>query len=214
MSHYVVLDLEMCHLHKKCKAEEGLYSEIIQIGAVLLNDTYDIADSFMTYVKPSIGHTDQFITQLTGISDTHLHHAPDLKKALELMIKWLPEDVVIVTWSEHDEEQMRKEIEIKNIEIDDFDVYFSSFLDCQKLFNEKVGRDKNYKLSEALCVADIDRDSGDHDALIDAKNTSKLFKKLMSKEKFQFNDYYMPANDIRRSSYNPFLELLTTIKIK
>ena len=36
---------------------------------------------------------------------------------------------------------------------------------------------KKYKLSEALSIADISYDDGAHDALVDAKNTARLFAK-------------------------------------
>lgn len=214
MSHYVVLDLEMCSLHRERIDDDELYNEIIQIGAVLLNDNYEIQDSFMTYVKPQIGYVDKYINELTGISDFNLIDAPVLEDALELFINWLPKDVIFITWSENDEYQIKKEVDIKEIKIEEFNDYFSEFIDCQKLFNDKVGRDKNYKLSEALCISNIDMIIGEHDALVDAKNTAMLYKKLVKEEKFRFRDDYMPANDVKRSSYNPFSELLANIKIK
>lgn len=214
MSHFVVMDLEMCSLHKERINDEDLYNEIIQIGAILLDDQYDYIDSFMTYVKPEIGYVDKYINELTGISDSNLIDAPLLEDALYQFMKWIPKGSKIVTWSENDEYQLRNEMMNKEIEIDEFDVYFNDFIDCQKLFTDKVGRDKNYKLSEALCISDIDSVKGEHDALVDAKNTAKLFKKLNKEDKFQFRNDYMPANDIKRSSYNPFLELLAGIKVK
>ena len=50
MSNYVVIDLEMCNVLGEAKKAYGYRNEIIEIGAVLLNESYEIKDSFKTYV--------------------------------------------------------------------------------------------------------------------------------------------------------------------
>ena len=48
MSKYVVYDLEMCKVPKGVKREEfGCRQELIQIGAVLLDEEYNTIDSFI-----------------------------------------------------------------------------------------------------------------------------------------------------------------------
>ena len=67
MSKYVVFDLEMCKIPKHIKTE-NLHMEIIEIGAVLLDEAYKEVDSFKTYIKPEYGFVDNFIEKLTGIT--------------------------------------------------------------------------------------------------------------------------------------------------
>lgn len=208
MCNYVVLDLEMCHIHHEQYNEDWLNNEIIQIGAVLLNEKYEIVNSFMTYVSPQYGHVDTFINKLTGISDENLKDAPRLKEALDSFFHWMPKDSILVSWSENDEYQITKELNDKNISIPNCEQYLSKWEDCQELFNSKVDTSKNYKLSEALRISDIDFESSEHDALVDAKNTAKLFKKLMIEKDFKFNNYYISSNEVKRSLYNPFADLL------
>ena len=50
---YIVLDLEMNGVPKDNKeAFESSHMEIIEIGAVALDEDYREIDSFLTYVKP------------------------------------------------------------------------------------------------------------------------------------------------------------------
>ena len=52
MKQYVVVDLEMCMVKGTgMKKMKGMRHEIIQIGAVLLNDSYHITDEYVTYVR-------------------------------------------------------------------------------------------------------------------------------------------------------------------
>lgn len=54
-------------------------NEIIEIGAVKLDDTYKEIDSFKTYVKPGITPVTSRITNLTGITNEMVDDAPDLR---------------------------------------------------------------------------------------------------------------------------------------
>ena len=54
MKRYVCLDLEMSEVTSKQRRYIcGLRNEIIQIGAVMLDEKYKIIGKFSNYVKPS-----------------------------------------------------------------------------------------------------------------------------------------------------------------
>lgn len=87
MSKYVIVDLEMCKVPNGLKRQKyGNACELIEIGAVLLDDTYEIRDRFKTYVSPQYGEIDSYIQKLTGITKADTANAPSAKKALELFI--------------------------------------------------------------------------------------------------------------------------------
>ena len=103
MSSYVVVDLEMCRVPKGMIREMfGSGNELIQIGAVLLDDSLEIADTFMTLVSPEYGIVDTYIEELTGITSSDVKTAPSTQTALESFVSWLPDDATLVSWSEHD----------------------------------------------------------------------------------------------------------------
>lgn len=207
MSKYVIVDLEMCKVRGLKREKLGGSCEIIEIGAVLLDDTYEIADRFKTYVSPEYGEIDQFIQKLTGISKADTVNAPTIKEALELLMNWLPEDAVLVSWSDNDEKQIRKEIELKSLDIPGLDKYLDSWEDCQKTFGEKMNSSKNYRLSEALIIADIDYDENIHDGLVDAENTAMLFAKMKREPKLKLISCYV-TEDEDNTMYTPIGGLL------
>ena len=62
-----------------------------------------------------------------------------------------------------------------------------------------MNSNKAYALSEALSIAYIDYESGEHDGLVDAKNTAKLFIKMERETVLTLNPYLfsqpkVPAN--------------------
>ena len=186
----------MCKVPKGLKREKfGGACEMIEIGAVLMDDTYEIIDKFKTYVSPEYGEVDSFIQKLTGITKADTINAPSTEEALKMFVNWLPEDAILVSWSDNDEKQIRKEIELKNIEIPMLEKYLDAWEDCQKTFAEKMNSSKNYRLSEALIIADIDYDENIHDGLVDAENTAMLFAKMKREPKLKLISCYMTEDE-------------------
>ena len=195
MSKYVIVDLEMCKVPKGKREQFSSAREIIEIGAVQLDDTYEIADSFKTYVSPEYGEVDQYIQNLTGITKEDIIDAPSTKDALEMFVNWLPEDGILVSWSDNDERQIRKELEFKQLDVHRLEKYLDNWEDCQKTFGEKMNSPKTYRLSEALIIADIDYDENIHDGLVDAENTAMLFAKMKREPKLKLISCYMTEDE-------------------
>ena len=174
MSKYAVIDLEMCYVPRTPENAPFRHrNELIQIGAVLLDEEYNEAGSFMTLVAPQYGTIDDFIEKLTGISPAAAANGPSTADALAAFSEWLPDDAVIVSWSDTDRAQIIHELECKAIDLPRLEGYLDTWLDCQQMFSEKMDTGKVYKLSEALIIADIDSVDGEHDALVDARKDRK-----------------------------------------
>lgn len=207
MGCYVIVDLEMCNVPRGYKREIfNWQNELIQIGAVLLDENLEIADTFMTLVAPEYGNISAFIESLTGITRADTRNAPRASEALRAFVDWMPDDAVIVSWSDSDKLQFEAEIKYKNIDIPEFDKYLDTWIDCQLTFSEKMNTTKVYKLSEALIIADIESVEGEHDALIDAHNTALLFAKMEREPVLQLSPYYLNAAP-PPPAYNPFAAL-------
>lgn len=192
--HYVVVDLEMCRVPRRKKEGYGYNREIIQIGAALLNEEYEIVDRFNQLVSPQFGNVDGFIQNLTGIRRMQLTKCPNIETALQYFLDWLPEgEVIPVSWSMTDRTQFKKELELKGIEIPErFQTMLELWIDCQPQFSHKLDRgNKCFSLSEALIAADIPYDENAHDGLVDACNTALLFAKMQTEEELVLNPYYV-----------------------
>ena len=203
MSKYVVVDLEMCKVapEKRKASGYGRGSETIQIGAVLLNEKYEIVDEFNIYVRPEYGFMDTFIMNLTGINSKELRDAPSMKEALIKFIDWVPDDAQVVSWSYTDRGQIKYEAAKKGIVHDRLDTILETWIDSQEMFMEKIAVERKYKLSEALIVSDIDQQGKEHNGLTDAYNTAKLFSKMMVEPQMKLNPYFV---DSRREKEERF----------
>ncbi len=203
MKKYVVVDLEMCKVPKKKRTREFHWAtETIQIGAVLLDENFEIVDKFDTYVAPRFGFLTPDIRRLTGITEENLQDAPDISEALDRFCRWVPEDAALVSWSESDPYQFQHEIMGKDLYDISGKLMKAEWIDCQELFDNKIGPTphKSYSLLNAMNLSDIDYDEHLHNGLTDAWNTALLFKKLMLTPDYEFNHYYKSVDEGEQES--------------
>lgn len=62
--------------------------EIISIGVVSEHE-----DTFQTYVKPSFSELDDYISNLTGITQKNLENVPYFNEAMRMLAKWITVDL-------------------------------------------------------------------------------------------------------------------------
>lgn len=183
MGKYVVIDLEMCPVAPEKRRYFHCRHEIIQIGAALMSEEMEIVDTFSCYVRPAFGKLDPFIQGLTGICWADLKDAPCLQEALRQFLAWLPEETVTAAaWSGTDESQLRREMEAKELPL------------------EEMRIKRCYSLQEALIASDILSEGRAHNGMVDAYNTALLFRKLLKEEEFRLNPYYEEAHRPGRGS--------------
>ncbi len=180
MCKYAVVDLEMCFVPVAFRTKEFHYAnETIQIGAVLMNESYEIIDRFDTFVHPEFGVIDSFIEGLTGITKKDVADAPTFAQAFASFLAWLPEDVKLVEWSNSDLLQLKHEMQGKRITVEREELFSTDYwLDCQRMFADKIDCSRQYSLTEAVNVTDIACMDGAHNGYVDAYNTALLFAKL------------------------------------
>lgn len=205
MSQYVVVDFEMCKVAKNRRTKEYHRSqEIIQIGAALLNEQYEQVETFDRFVLPKYGCLDRTISKLTGITDDNLCNADSLETVLQEFIDWIPEDAVLVSWSESDKTQLANETREKNITNDRLPVILEQWIDSQKMFDDRLELRDALSLNNALIYANITEEGRAHNGLADAVNTAKLFRKMMTEPELILNSYYIEARkeEVEHLSYS------------
>lgn len=193
---YVVLDLEMCNVPKGMRSYFRRANEIIQIGAVRVNSSYEIVDKFDMYVKPEFGKLDTTISALTGIRYDDLKGAKGIKEVMKEFINWIGNDeVMMVSWSDTDYHQIKRECELKNIVSDDLDRILSNWNDCQKTFCERLDKSRLVSLEEALISTGIQTEGSAHNGYYDAYNTALLFVKMEKEQIITFDPVYEKAKN-------------------
>lgn len=185
---HIVLDLEMNNIKKGSPARRIVTNEIIEIGAVMLDEEYREVASFRTYVKPEYNdHIQSKITNLTGITTAMVENAPVFKVAYQMFVDWclgIQEEVEIHAWSDSDYCQFTKEMTLKEIIPSDNEkgLFDQGWTDFQKLFDQHLGFNRQLSLANALQMAGIDFTGREHDALDDARNTAELLCAFSKKD--------------------------------
>ena len=190
---YLVIDLEMCKVPKHYRNKKYKYAnEIIQMGAVLLDEEYEVIGRINQYVHPEYGVIDHFISNLTGIQNCQVKHAPCLKEVLLHMVDWLGDrEYKVYAWSDSDYSQLQHEILCKDIVDEKIESFMDSarWIDYQEVFGKRFDFTRAVSLEEALMYCDLDTEGRLHDGLDDALNTAKLIKTLELHKEFVFCKY-------------------------
>ena len=185
---HIVIDLEMNPIAKEFKLErEFCYQEIIQIGAVILDDDYHEIGNFMTLVKPEYNNKiERNIEKLTAITSDMIQSAPVFKDAIKMFFDWcnsIPDKICFYQWSSSDRCQVTKELQLKNLRLSDNDQkILDSWEDFQYEFGSELGLDQSISLKNALMYAGLDFEGRQHDALYDARNTAELLHTVRDPE--------------------------------
>ena len=188
---YIIVDLEMKPVDKKNHVERLISKmEVIEIGAVVLDEAYQEIGCFKTLVKPEFNDViEKRYERLTGISTKMVQDAPVFTQALHMFFTWcssMGEEVEIFQWSDNDHRQIRKEMELKLVELSPQEQkLFRTWKDFQEEYGKKLGVSGNLSLKNAIMYAGVDPEGTWHDALYDARNTAALFRTVRDPEACQ-----------------------------
>ena len=188
MKHYLVIDLEMCMVKGSAKKKmKGEKQEIIQIGAVMMDQKHRIIDEFSSFVKPEYGKVDEFIENLTGITQDNVDQAPILRSVLMKFADWIGErQITVLSWSDSDYHQLQNEMRVKKIKHHKIQDLLDGWVDFQRSFDQMLGLKNQYALEDAMNISRLQAMGRMHDGLCDAYNTARLFIKVHRQSAFSF----------------------------
>lgn len=180
---YIVLDLEwnqpISYNSAAYKSVGGkLLFELIQIGAVKVDEKMQVVDSFSQLICPQ-----QYlklhprISRITHITQEDLMGAPEFNEAVAAFAAWCGEDYALLTWGCDDVSVLDQNMTFFQCETKLGKVY-----DIQQLFGRVLGNTKERKgLKAAMEHFDIQPDEENmpfHNAVNDAYYTALVFAKL------------------------------------
>lgn len=184
---YIILDLEWdSTYYPKLKR---FINQILQIGAVKLDNKFNVIDTFEVTVKSDISKkvTGRF-AKLTGITTEIMLSGVPFETAVERYNQWVGEDTVTMTWSNSDlytilenEDNILKNTRFK----------IEKYLDLQKFVQGEMRlsgyEDKNQVSLEAAAeILNIKTDDIDfHTAKDDSLVCAYLLKKCYNKPRFE-----------------------------
>ncbi len=185
---YIVLDLEWNSSYYKPQGR--FLNEIIQIGAVKLDDSFNVVDTFQVYIKSQIVKKLSSRTiKLTGISNERMTSGTSFRNAVLQYNDWAGNDAVTMTWSTSD---LYAIVENSRIFLDN-SIRFSlnNYLDLQsyiqgelKLLGHSIA--SQISLANAASLLGINTDGFElHNAKDDSYLCGLMLKKCYNDERFQ-----------------------------
>ncbi|MBR6652756.1 MAG: exonuclease domain-containing protein [Anaerotignum sp.] len=178
---YIVLDLEFNQSFpfksgKKVEPNPECPIEIIQIGAVKLNERFEQLDTFDAMIRPQIyPHLHPFVEKITGIRAEMLADKPSFKEAYEGFLKFIGnEPAILCTWGGDDVKSLFRNILFHDL---DADALTNQFLNVQPFAAQHLNHEagKAIGLKNAVEALGIPEAETFHNALNDAIYTAKIF---------------------------------------
>ncbi len=181
---FVILDLEWNTAFAKDR--KTYVSEIIEFGAVKLNEDLEEVDSFSSFVKPKIEkHLHSRVKKLTNISNADVANAQDFLTVSEEFSNWIEDidNTVMLSWGDMDVRAL-----IENYKYFTGDVvipFLKYYADMQAYFMQlrNLQPSQQIGLSNAAELININPEQFTaHRALGDCEMTEAIFKSIYDEE--------------------------------
>ena len=174
---YIILDLEAT-----CWKDRSLpnQSEIIEIGAVKINERREVLGEFNEFIKPKLHPIlSGFCTELTTITQSEIDQAMDFKTVITNFWNWidLDDEYLLCSWGFYDKSQFKKDCELNDISTDWVRKHISLKHQYAKFNNLK----RPIGMGGALKKERIELEGTHHRGIDDARNISKIFLQNFSK---------------------------------
>lgn len=174
----VFLDLEWNNAYSKI--HKRFVNEIIEIGAVKLDDQYNEIDRFDIIIRSQI--TKRLCTRfksLTNISNEQMREGVPFDEAIKRFLFWCGKNFLTVTWSNSD---LYAIIENFQLFYDKFpNNCFETYLDLQRFYHFIFKRDNGNQISLKSAAENLEiplQDIALHRASDDSAVTAEIFKKI------------------------------------
>jgi 3'-5' exoribonuclease 1 len=171
---YVIFDLEAsCWLGRP---PHGI-NEIIEIGAVKVNDYAEIEGTFSRFVKPTVNPVlSDFCKKLTSISQSDVDRSYPFPVIVQEFLDWIgvgEESYTLISWGKYDKQQLHQDCRLHNLETDWLDPHYNlkPAYRALKSLKDEPG------LKKAVKMEGFDFTGIHHRAISDAENTAKIFMK-------------------------------------
>lgn len=194
---HIMIDLEMNKIEKQLRGKQKLSSELIEIGAVKMDEEFAVIDKYQSYVAPDFGAMSPIIIELTGITDQMLVGAPRFAAVMDDFAAWIGEEPArFYSWSLSDIRQFQNEAAFKGYSGEIIHRMEKNWIDFQAEYSRLLGISKKIKLNEAVSAADYEFTGDQHTALADAVNTAEILR--LSRNPAKFEKVMKPVLDLFR----------------
>ncbi len=196
---YIVLDLEWNQSNTGLEEALKLPFEVIEIGAIHLNDACRMVGEFSRLIKPQVyTEMNQITSRLIHLQMQELERGRPFTEVMEHFLQWCGKDYIFCTWGDQDLKELQRNMKFYRMEpLSDGPI---AFLDIQKLFSIAYEDGKSRKALEyAVDFLSMEKDIPFHRAFSDAYYTAKVLEKIAGEfpevlKKISFDVYHPPAS--------------------
>lgn len=175
---YIVFDLEFNMFFKFKEgdfANPNLKTEIIQIGAIKLNENLETIAKFDLIIKPAIyTRINPYVKRKTNINSRRVVQGTSFVKAIESFNSWIGTEYILCSWGHDDILALRD-----NCRFFDFKpLLFNKYINIQQIYMNLKSLTQQPSLESVVEELKIEVSSPFHDALSDAAYTSDIFRRV------------------------------------
>lgn len=195
---YIVFDLEWNQGRDKKEEKKTLPFEIIEIGAVKLDDKRNVKDTFTRVICPIVYPKLYEITKrLIDLKEEELRDGVSFMEAGADFIEWCGDDFRFCTWGSADLTVLQQNLDYFGVRYKmDYPLYY---YDVQQLYSEAFEEEHRVRnLEYAVGELKIPQGENFHRAISDARYTAQVFEKINPKlvKKYPALDLYCyPGSD-------------------
>ncbi len=200
---YVVVDLEW---NQAMDAQASVFNklpirlrgEIIEIGAVRLNDDMTPGEEFTVDVRPVYFRRMHYkVKKLTGFDKERLNNGLPFPEAMARFREWCGDGVTFIAWGYDDRAIMEQNIIIHDLDWD----WIADWVNLQVIYSMQTSGEREQKsLAAAMENFGIEQTRVAHDALGDAYNTCLVCSHLdMEAGLKQYSEYDGRSGELPRA---------------
>jgi inhibitor of KinA sporulation pathway (predicted exonuclease) len=177
--HYIVFDLEATCWETQSESHQKK-QEIIEIGAVKIDEDGEILGKFAEFVRP-IFHTQlsPFCTKLTSITQVDVNRARYFTEVVEDFKEWVgaydEEDYLFCSWGFFDQRALSKNCLMHNLD----DAWTMPHISLKHQYPRVSGIGRTIGLKAAVLKEGFEFSGLHHRGIDDALNLAKVFNKFL-----------------------------------
>lgn len=181
--YYIIMDLEWNNAYSR--RQKGFINEIIEIGAVMLDENLEIVDTYSVLLRSIIGKKlTTRVKELTHLSNEDLADGITYPRAVSQLKNWIGnKDVIVMTWGNSDIRTMLDNCKyfmgISKIP------FLQKYLDLQRYCQEMLGVDLSNQIGLSAAAEKFGIDVSQfntHRALEDSLLSYRCLKKCFDKK--------------------------------
>ncbi|MEZ4884618.1 MAG: 3'-5' exonuclease [Chitinophagales bacterium] len=178
---YIIVDLEATCWKTR---SENSPNEIIEIGAVMVNESGESLSEFCQFIKP-LKHPilSDFCKELTSITQAQVDNAQHFPEVLKAFQEWIGIDeheYVLCSWGFYDASQFKKDCQLWGLEKS----WLKPHISVKHQYTVVKDLSKHQGMSGALDLEEIPLEGTHHRGIDDARNIAKIFVRYLDKWRF------------------------------